>query len=684
MKMDVSNKLMFLLRFLTLTVFTSVLICTSAWAQDPLGAQSLPLREIFDIRAPQDKNEIDEEFRKRASEASPLKQVEKIIPEAGSRSYSPRIIVNKFTIKDAKDFPKLKIYKQDLEEIAEALRRKYMRTSERGPGGYTQNELDEITSYLNSINSSTKLEDLDYETFQSLLDVVREHRQNKGLSFAEIEEVANYLTEYLRQKGLLLAQVILPAQDVEDGVVHLQVLEGVLSEVIALNNKQYSDKRLISPFRSLIGSAVEKKKVEENIYLLNDLPGLSLMGIFGAGEEFGETKLSLAVREEESFSFLMRLDNHGSELTGNTRLYANMRWHNPIGIGDALSIGYLRAEELGSNNSDEGLQGVFSKKPEARTNLGQISYSLPVFGLRNRLTLSADRSEFDVVDEKGGLINALELAGVNTQYFVGLQRSLIRQFDFNMSMGVALTDKTSETTSSVNVLDKKDHAQGGELNFYIDGFKKSGLRMLNTANFTVQYGSFKTPTKTGQDKDFIKGTLDTGSLFFIPIPFSDNYTRLITNTKIQYSDSALPSFEQFSLGGANAVRAFKVGDFSADKAFFINNEWYFNSPSWQVTRTQVLNDILQVGLLLDYAYGTKNGGYTTESGYRQEDEWGWMSAVGLVIKTTWSDYYTGKITLAQPIRAKSSNDPKNKNSTIKPLNSEPHSITVYADFNFLF
>ena len=90
MKMDVSNKLMFLLRFLTLTVFTSVLICTSAWAQDPLGAQSL--REIFDIRAPQDKNEIDEEFRKRASEASPLKLVEKIIPEAGSRSYSPRII----------------------------------------------------------------------------------------------------------------------------------------------------------------------------------------------------------------------------------------------------------------------------------------------------------------------------------------------------------------------------------------------------------------------------------------------------------------------------------------------------------------------------------------------------------------------------------------------------------------
>src|SRR5690554_7134528 len=101
--------------------------------------------------------------------------------------------------------------------------------------------------------------------------------------------------------------------------------------------------------------------------------------------------------------------------------------------------------------------------------------------------------------------------------------------------------------------------------------------MLNTANFTVQYGSFKTPVKTGQDKDFIKGTLDTGSLFFIPIPFSDNYTRLITNTKIQYSDSALPSFEQFSLGGANAVRAFKVGGFSADKAFLDRKSTRLNS-----------------------------------------------------------------------------------------------------------
>lgn len=678
MKKDISRKSAFFLLF-------SFVLFPLLFATPKTEAQSAPsLREIFDIKAPQDKRDVDEEFRKRTDEKSLIKETEKAIPEASERNQGPRIVVNKFVIDDAKDFPKLKIYKHELDEIAETLRLKYMKVEERGPGGYTQGELDEITNYLNTIGSDVRPENLTYEDFQALMDVVREHRQNKGISFSEIESVAIELTEYLRNKGLLLAQVILPAQDVQDGVIHLQVLEGVLSEINVLNNKKYSSKRLASPFRNLMGKAVEKKQVEENIYLLNDLPGLSLMGIFGAGEEFGETKLNLAVRDEEHFSFLIRLDNHGSELTGSTRLYANMRWYNPIGIGDALSIGYLRSEELGSNDSDKGLQGVFSKKPEARTDLGQISYSLPVFGLRNRLTLSADRSEFDVVDEKGGLINALELSGVNTQYFVGLQHNLLRQLDFNLSVGLALTDKTSETSSFANILDKKDHAQGGELNFYIDGFKKSGLRMLNTANFTVQYGSFKTPIKVGQDKGFIKGAIDTGSLFFIPIPFSDNYTRLITNTKTQYSDSALPSFEQFSLGGANAVRAFKVGDFSADKAFFINNEWYFNSPSWQITRTQTLNDILQIGLLLDYAYGTKNGGYMTESGYLQEDEWGWMSAAGLVIKTTWSDSYTGKITLAQPIRAKSSNDPKNKNSTIKPLNSEPHSITVYADFNFLF
>lgn len=678
MKKDISRNIAFSLLF-------SFLLPSLLFTAPKTEAQSAPsLREIFDIEAPQERRNVEEEFDKRKKEKSLINETGNAIPESGERNQGPRISVNKFIIDNAKDYPKLKIYQQDLEEIAEALRLKYMRVEERGSGGYTQGELNEITHYLNSIGSDVRPENLTYEDFQALIDVVQEHRHNKGISFSEIESIASELTEYLRSKGLMLAQVILPAQEVQEGVIHLQVLEGVLAEVSTLNNKKYSDQRLSSPFNKLIGHAVEKKAIEENIYLLNDLPGLNLMGVFGAGDAMGETKLNLAVRNEDGFAFLVRLDNHGSKVTGSTRLYTNMRWHNPIGIGDSLSIGYLRSEELGHNKSDEGMQGVLTKKQEARTDLGQISYSLPLFDLRNRLTLSADRSEFTVVDEKGGLINALELSGINTQYSVGLRRSLVRQLDFNLSTSLVLTDKTSKTTSFANILDNKDHAQGGELSIYIDGFTQSGLRMLNTANVTAQYGSFKTPAKTGQDKNFIKGTLETGSLFFIPSLFSDEYTRLITNTQFQYSDSALPSFEQFSLGGANAVRAFKVGDFSADKAFFINNEWYFNSPTWQITSTQTLNDIVQVGLLLDYAYGHKNGGFVTESGYKQEDEWAWMSAAGIVIKTTWNDFYTGKITLAQPIDAKSSNDPKNTNSTVKPLNSKPHDITVYADFNFLF
>ena len=152
---------------------------------------------------------------------------------------------------------------------------------------------------------------------------------------------------------------------------------------------------------------------------------------------------------------------------------------------------------------------------------------------------------------------------------------------------------------------------------------------------------------------------------------------------MQYSSASLPSFEQFSLGGANGVRAFNVGKFSADTSAYIANEWYFDLPRWSFIGNRTFGEVFQAGLLLDFAYGVQNGGFTTDSGGLADDEWARMSAAGIVIKAVWGNTFSSKIAIATPIEGKSSLDPEG-DSSVEKLNEKPDTVEVFADINFVF
>jgi hemolysin activation/secretion protein len=638
----------------------------------PPQADLNALRSIFGIDAPNSAGDVSDAYAERQKKDDLAPKLNGEIPDAAKRDAGPRIIVNQFVFDDLREYPEIGITKKSVEQEAERLRADYMKEEKRIAGGFTIDESAEVIEYLSEIGRQGDADNLTYEDMQNLVEIVRQQNRNRGLSYADLEEVTNKLTLFYRQKGLFLTRVQLPAQNIKDGIVRLSILEGRLGQVEAINNKKYTLKTLSSPFEPVMDKAVSGTRIEESLYVLNDLPGLNITGAFTAGENPGETKLKLNVRDEEALRFLVRLDNHGSAFTGDTRLFTSMEWYNPIGFGDSLKVGYLRSEDIeGKNVADN----------ESRANLGQFSYSFPFFSLRTRVTLSADYNSYSIVDEDGGVINALELEGTSSNYALNIDHKIKRSRDFNMSTGFTLTDK--ETKIDSEFIPAGDHSVGGEFNFYIDGLNRSGLRMLNVANLTLQYGEHKNEVAEGRDDTFTKFGIDTNSLFFVPLPFSEEYSRLITTIKMQYSSASLPSFEQFSMGGANGVRAFRVGKFSADTSAYIANEWYFDLPRWSFIGNRTFGEVFQAGLLLDFAYGVQNGGFTTDSGGLADDEWARMSAAGIVIKAVWGNTFSSKITIATPIEGKSSLDPEG-DSSVEKLNEKPDTVEVFADINFVF
>ncbi|MGL6159778.1 ShlB/FhaC/HecB family hemolysin secretion/activation protein [Microbulbifer sp.] len=623
------------------------------------------VRAAFDQDAPTiNEQDVTRDFEHRTRSEDPNLNTE--IPKVSQRNRGPRITVREFRFHRLKEYPEFGITREAVEQFAEGLRIKFMKEDQLLASGYTADELEELALTLDGMNLRYESGDLGPAELRRLSNIIDQQNAERGLSYGDLEEIAAELTRFYRKQGLFLAQVQLPAQEVQNGVVTLVVQEGLLGQIAAEGNNNYSLEQLAAPFESQRGKLVNHEDIEEGLYLLNDLPALNITGYFSPGDNPGETRLNFKVRDENSWKAVVRFDNHGSIFTGDQRAFTSVDWLNPLGIGDALTVGYLKSYQT------ENLSGFGS-------DLGQFRYSLPLFGPRTRLQFSADYNEFSLRDDEdeNNIINLLEITGVNESYALTLDHKFRRSRDFNLTGTFSLTDKQSNLEAIIELPDPGDHVYGGELGLYMDSLSSGAVRMLNILNAKLQYGEHQNEVEPLRGGEFAKFAADTSSLIFVPIPFTDTRSRLILKSRWQYSDKSLPAFEQFSLGGASGVRAFDVRDFSADQAGLLSAEWYFDFPDAINPRIfgNRLNDILQVALIADGGYGVLNNYEVSPEGEKVNDDWSAFSGAGLLFKFSWQETFAGQVSLAWPTMSKSS---------IQGTGDDPDDPTIYADFSFFF
>ncbi|WP_299594513.1 ShlB/FhaC/HecB family hemolysin secretion/activation protein [uncultured Microbulbifer sp.] len=641
------------------------LLSLTAVAQDSGSNFRNRVHAAFEQDVPVDQD-VSEEYRKRMEEARDP-NLDTDIPEFSSRELGPRITVKKIRFHRLEEYPEFGITKDALEELAESLRVKFMREDEIVAAGFTQENLKELALLLDNMGARYGSEGLGPQQLRRLVTTVERQNAERGLTYADLEEIAAELTRFYREQGLFLAQVQIPAQEVQDGIVTFSVREGILGQISVTGNERYSESRLSQPFQSQLGELVNHEDVEESLYLLNDLPSLNINGYFSPGDNPGETRLNLKVRDASSWQIVSRYDNHGSTFTGDQRMYTSFDWGNPLGIGDELTLAYLKSTDGKSLGGDLG------------ADLGQFRYSLPIFGARTRLQFTADYNKFSLHDssDENSAINGLDIHGTNESYGISADHKFIRSREFNVSGTFGVTQKASEIEARISLPDSGDDVSGVQMGLYLDRLSDGVIPMLNVVNTRFQYGDFNNEVDLERDTEFYKFAADTSSLLFIPSLLTDNKSRLIIKTRSQYSESALPSFEQFSLGGANGVRAFDVRDFSADQAAVVSAEWYPDMPS--ILNPTVfdgrLSDILQMAVIADAGYGVVNN-YERDifgDGEVIPNDWAALSGAGLLFKLNWKESWSGQVSVAWPTMSISS---------IDGTGDDADAPTVYADFTY--
>ncbi len=620
-------------------------------AMDRANDISMGIRSSIDTADISNRIEVSKQFITRQA-ALNGPQLDTDLPSSNSNTdTTARIWVNEIKFTRLPEFPDNGITKESVLGLAEEQRSVYMKEHEVFASGYTRKDLEEIADFLSSINAQTRPEKFTLSHTKKLADLVRRQHVARGMSYADIQEVANTLTNYYRKNGLFLAKVDIPAQEVKNGVIYFSVREGILGNITVAENDSYSDEVIKSAFRDQLGNLVNYDDIEEAFYLLNDKPGLSVYGYFSAGANPGETKLNIRAREESMFNFTVRGDNFGSLYTGEHRLNTTMEVINPTGIGDSLFVGYRQS--FSPDNSS----------------FSQLAYSFPLWGDKTRFSLSAEKNDFNLQDEDDpeNAINLLGIEGLSENYSADFDYKITRSRTTNINFGLGFTDKKTDLDAEVSLPNPPDHVRGSYLELYAD-IMGSNVRVFNILDARIQHGQFVNDVDENRGANFYKLGLNTNTLFFVPIPFTEHDSRFIINSRMQYSDSALPAFEQASLGGAGAVRAFTSSEFSADSSAFMSLEWYPN-----IFGNSDLSDMVQVAIFYEAAYGSIN--YYETNDITLNDDWAYLSGWGTSLKFSWKDQVSVNLNVAWPDTAKSSLD---------EVGDSADSSTTYIDFSIAF
>ncbi|MET0676488.1 MAG: ShlB/FhaC/HecB family hemolysin secretion/activation protein [Bradyrhizobium sp.] len=161
----------------------------------------------------------------------------------------------------------------------------------------------------------------------------------KKVSQADLATIATGIGDVYRATGFHLSRAIVPPQDIANGSVRIQVIEGGITEV-ALKGKgaeQFGIRELMAPV--LAEQPSRLTTLERRLMLVNMRPGVRIVDtqLEEIGGASGRFRLVLSVQAWHVYAFA-GVDNLGSSAVGPWQSYATAAYNSMIAPGDTLAL----------------------------------------------------------------------------------------------------------------------------------------------------------------------------------------------------------------------------------------------------------------------------------------------------------------------------------------------------------
>jgi hemolysin activation/secretion protein len=162
--------------------------------------------------------------------------------------------------------------------------------------------------------------------------------EGKEANISELLQIVAQINGLYRQKGYLTARASLPPQNVEGGVMRIELVEGRVDRVSVTGNLHTATSYYTSRVGLKPGDLIRTGPLEKKLVLLNQTSDAQLRAVLQAGSKFGTTDVDLEAREPANISTTISFDNSGYDFIGRNRIGLTTTDRSLFGRRDVLSV----------------------------------------------------------------------------------------------------------------------------------------------------------------------------------------------------------------------------------------------------------------------------------------------------------------------------------------------------------
>ena len=381
----------------------------------------------------------------------------------------------------------------------------------------------------------------------------------RDLTLPELGNLAARITGFYNDRGYVLTQAYLPAQDVVGGTVTIAVVEARYGVIDLRNQSGVSSSVARGILNGLDGGdPVAIAPLERRLLLLSDIPGVVVHSTLSPGEEVGSSNLTVDLTRAPRIFGSLEADNAGNRYTGAYRFGGSVNFANPTGIGDLISLRLLA--------STEGLAygRAAWQAPLAEATVG-VAYTHMQYSLGR---------EFSALDARG----TADIFSVFASYPLIRSRAAnlyaLASYDAKfLDDEIGLVSQASEKEIKAVTLGLRGDSR--------DSFGGGGW---NAASLSWTSGELDIQSPLERDADALSARSQGG---FNKLQYAFSRLQTVSGplsiygaVRGQLATDNLDSSEKMELGGAYGVRAYPEGEAYGDEGFVATVETRLMLDQW--------------------------------------------------------------------------------------------------------
>ena len=423
---------------------------------------------------------------------------------------------------------------------------------------------------------------------EELLGLLAEY-ENRELTLTDLNNLGNQIEREYLSRGII-SMAFVPAQEIKDATVNLQVVEARMGELKIQKPKYFNPERLYYYWKLPMGEVLRYDRMSEYLQMMGRNPDREVKATLVAGEKPGFTDVVLTSQNNYPVHVTTTFDNEGSVSTGKSRINIGYRDNNFLGRDDMFLSNYVFGNYFSGVYAYHSVPLNYSgttllygsSRSRSNPKKQYTPFSFKSEAESTRVSLSQELN--DKGKYKGEVSFGFEAKDKSTRNNEGTyNRDRLRVF----SLGSDIILRESKATTQLSA----EVSQG-----------------VNAFGATTRANPF---ASRGAKSRFTKLNLGIQQGRLLPYGLKANL-----KFKSQIASKLTPQ-EEFGLGGINSVRGYPPDDYLADHAVLTSAELLI--PSFLIPQRlrlpyseDSLREQITTVAFIDYGWGKRRNALATE------------------------------------------------------------------------